>query len=389
MNHLFSRPRAPITPAGWEEIEKEGAAATLARLCFGGPARVVRLQGPRWVGAPSDVRARPAPIRFPSPPSGKDVTGPPAPHPAAGPSCAIAFDVSRAELDANRSIAARAIPDLDFGKRWRPSRWIAIAEGPLDFSTAMRLCSDHGYLPEALETAARAVGQQPCRLSARWSRRALAKFCATRGIEGSPLQVVAETSNFTRISLGAHRRRPYPIISPRPAPGRWRHCLGRPGIDGGLVISQRGGDFELSVGQDFSIGLSRAQPPRRVRLYIGGESFTFLILTEQAGDFPLKHGQDGPSLLRPSIGTVRLAMAGTRPNQTSPSSKPSAVYRQGRPRRSGRTLCRKDTQDPRAAHVGALHLLGVINLRKRKIRREGNRGLRPAPEACNRTVRTS
>ena len=60
-----------------------------------------------------------------------------------------------------------------------------------------------------------------------------------------------------------------------------------PGIDGGLVISQRGGDFELSVGQDFSIGYLDHNS-ERVRLYIE-ESFTFLILTGQAA-LPLSAG---------------------------------------------------------------------------------------------------
>jgi uncharacterized linocin/CFP29 family protein len=53
-----------------------------------------------------------------------------------------------------------------------------------------------------------------------------------------------------------------------------------PGIDGGLVLSMRGGDFELSVGQDFSIGYLQ-RDTERVRLYTE-ESFTFLVLTEQA-----------------------------------------------------------------------------------------------------------
>ena len=60
-----------------------------------------------------------------------------------------------------------------------------------------------------------------------------------------------------------------------------------PGLDGGLVISRRGGDFELSVGQDFSIGYLD-HTSERVRLYIE-ESFTFLILTEQAA-VPLTTG---------------------------------------------------------------------------------------------------
>ena len=61
-----------------------------------------------------------------------------------------------------------------------------------------------------------------------------------------------------------------------------------PGLDGGLVISQRGGDFELTVGQDFSIGYLD-HDRETVQLYIE-ESFTFLILTEQAA-IPLSTGK--------------------------------------------------------------------------------------------------
>ena len=60
-----------------------------------------------------------------------------------------------------------------------------------------------------------------------------------------------------------------------------------PGLAGGIVISQRGGDFELTVGQDFSIGYLD-HTPERVRLYIE-ESFTFLVLSQQAA-IPLTVG---------------------------------------------------------------------------------------------------
>jgi uncharacterized linocin/CFP29 family protein len=53
-----------------------------------------------------------------------------------------------------------------------------------------------------------------------------------------------------------------------------------PAIKGGLVMSTRGGDFELHLGQDFSIGyLSHSE--RSVQLYLQ-ETFTFLHLTAEA-----------------------------------------------------------------------------------------------------------
>src|SRR5262249_21939250 len=53
-----------------------------------------------------------------------------------------------------------------------------------------------------------------------------------------------------------------------------------PGVDGAVVVSLRGGDFELTVGQDFSIGYLD-HDAARVRLYIE-ESFVFWLISPQA-----------------------------------------------------------------------------------------------------------
>ena len=53
-----------------------------------------------------------------------------------------------------------------------------------------------------------------------------------------------------------------------------------PAIKGGLVLTTRGGDFELHIGQDISIGyLTHSEAA--VRLYLQ-ETFTFLLLTAEA-----------------------------------------------------------------------------------------------------------
>lgn len=59
-----------------------------------------------------------------------------------------------------------------------------------------------------------------------------------------------------------------------------------PGLTGAVVLSMRGGDFELTVGQDFSIGYID-HTTERVRLYLE-ESFTFWLLSQQAA-IPLAH----------------------------------------------------------------------------------------------------
>jgi uncharacterized linocin/CFP29 family protein len=53
-----------------------------------------------------------------------------------------------------------------------------------------------------------------------------------------------------------------------------------PAVDGAVVLSQRGGDFELTVGQDFSIGY-RSSDATTVDLYLE-ESLTFRINTPDA-----------------------------------------------------------------------------------------------------------
>ena len=53
-----------------------------------------------------------------------------------------------------------------------------------------------------------------------------------------------------------------------------------PGLEGAVVLSVRGGDFELTVGQDISIGYL-GHDAEHVRLYIE-ESFTFWAISPLA-----------------------------------------------------------------------------------------------------------
>ncbi len=53
-----------------------------------------------------------------------------------------------------------------------------------------------------------------------------------------------------------------------------------PAISGAFVLTTRGGDFELSLGQDVSIGYS-SHSDTAVQLYLQ-ETFTFRVLTTEA-----------------------------------------------------------------------------------------------------------
>jgi uncharacterized linocin/CFP29 family protein len=70
-----------------------------------------------------------------------------------------------------------------------------------------------------------------------------------------------------------------------------------PGIDGAIVVSMRGGDFELTIGEDFSIGyLSHSSDT--VQLYLQ-ESLTFRVLTAEAA-IPLRYRENHAELESPA-----------------------------------------------------------------------------------------
>jgi len=65
-----------------------------------------------------------------------------------------------------------------------------------------------------------------------------------------------------------------------------------PAIAGAFVLTTRGGDFELTIGQDTSIGYS-SHTDGVVRLYLQ-ETFTFRVLTTEAAVALVPHGADKP-----------------------------------------------------------------------------------------------
>jgi uncharacterized linocin/CFP29 family protein len=268
MNHLF-REKAPITAAGWEEIEKEARRTLRALLAA---RRVVDFKGPMGWGASDVEMGRADPIA--SPPGGRGVQ---ARLRRIQPlvELRIPFEMSRAELDA----IDRGARDPDLDNVTAAAREVATAEDRSVF---------HGYEAAHITGICQkraSVGVPLGSSHADYPAAVAAALTKLRddGIEG-PFSVVLNDQLYK--DLSSRTDSGYPIIShvQRLVDG---DIVWAPGIDGGLVISQRGGDFELSVGQDFSIGYLEHDTDK-VRLYIE-ESFTFLILTEQAA-IPLTTG---------------------------------------------------------------------------------------------------
>ncbi|MFM8535805.1 MAG: family 1 encapsulin nanocompartment shell protein, partial [Acidimicrobiia bacterium] len=180
----------------------------------------------------------------------------------------IPFDVSRVELDA----IDRGARDPDLDSVTAAARTIAIAEDRAIF---------HGYEAAHITGICEARKNVGVPLGTSHTDYPLAVASALtklrdEGIEG-PFSVVLNEQLYK--DLSGRTDGGYPIIShvQRLIDG---DLVWAPAIDGGLVLSMRGGDFELSVGQDFSIGYLEHNV-ERVRLYIE-ESFTFLALTDQA-----------------------------------------------------------------------------------------------------------
>ena len=267
-NHLF-RDRAPITEAGWEEIEKEAKRTLRALLAA---RRVVDFKRPLGWGA-SDVELGRA-DQIASPPNAKSVE---ARLRRIQPlvELRIPFEVARAELDA----IDRGARDPDLESVTAAAREIALAEDraifhgyaaamitgicPAQASAAVPLGTSHADYPGAVSAALMKLHDE--------------------GIEG-PFAVVLSERLYK--DLASRTDEGYPIIShvQRLVDGE---IVWAPGLDGGMVISLRGGDFELTVGQDFSIGYPDHDADR-VRLYLE-ESFTFLALSPQAA-IPLTSG---------------------------------------------------------------------------------------------------
>jgi len=259
MNNLH-RELAPISGVAWAEIEAE-AKRTLKRNLAA--RRVVDMVGPSDLGLAAVGTGHVEPIT----------------PPAEGVHSVKREVRTLVELRVPFQLSRSAIDDVERGARdsdWSPlkeaMRKIAFAEDRAVFdgyaaagiegiraaasNPAVPLSSDVEDYPEAV---AQAVGR--LRLA---------------GVEG-PYALVLGGNAYMAASGGSDDG--YPIFHhvERIVDGG---IIWAPAIEGGLVLSLRGGDFELTVGQDFSIGYL-VHSATTVDLYVE-ESFTFRTLTTEA-----------------------------------------------------------------------------------------------------------
>ncbi|GIU90061.1 MAG: bacteriocin [Acidimicrobiia bacterium] len=260
MNHLL-RELAPVPERAWSEIEDE-ATRTLKHFLTG--RRVVDVAGPHgWAkeavpkGRTDEVTEAPAGIRA------RIRTVQPLVEYRAE------LWLDRAELDA----IERGAPDADLDPVRDAARRLALAEDGAVFHgnaaalvTGIATASPHAKLPigddyrEYPGTVARAVAILQAAGVAGPYAVALGPRCYTG---------VVETTEMGGYPVLEHLR----LIAGGPV-------LWAPAVDGAVVLSQRGGDMLLTLGQDVSIGYL-GHDATSVHLYLE-ESFTFQVLTPEA-----------------------------------------------------------------------------------------------------------
>lgn|SRR5664280_1086032 len=261
MDHLM-RELAPISDAAWEQIEEE---ATRSLKHFLAGRRLVDFTGPLgWDYSAVDVgrvdmlshgalgevemaRRRVVPLL----------------------ELRSSFTLDRTELAA----AERGATDLNLDPVIASGRAAALAEDHLVF---------HGYEESGLPGIVTASPHAKVAISDDYSnypQHVAAAVAALRAADvAGPYAIALGARCYTGVTETTEHGG-YPVFE------HLRQILGgpvawAPAVDGAVVLSQRGGDFELTIGEDFAIGY-RTSDATSVTLYLE-ESASFRINTPEA-----------------------------------------------------------------------------------------------------------
>lgn len=259
MNNLH-RELAPISDAAWAQIEEE-ATRTLKRHLAA--RRVVDVRGPGGVALPAVGTGHLAGLAAPG-------DGIIARQREVKPlvELRVPFELDRGAIDD----VERGAEDSD----WQPvkdaAKQIAFAEDRAVFE---------GYAAAAIEGIRPGTSNpaMPLPGDVREYPEAIAQAISQLRLVGvnGPYAVALSAEAYTGVSETSDHG--YPVLEHirRLVSGE---IIWAPAIDGAFVLSTRGGDFALHLGQDVSIGyLSHTETA--VRLYLQ-ETFTFLLLTREA-----------------------------------------------------------------------------------------------------------
>jgi len=262
MNHLL-REQAPITTAAWKQIDDEGRRQLVAALAA---RKLVEFVGPLgWDHSATNLGRTEELASTPT-------DGLSARQRRVLPLVELraSFRVDREELLA----ADRGALDVELDELGRAARHVARAENIAVF---------HGWQSAGIIGVTAASPHPSISLSGDYARYPSDVARAVRvlldaGVQGpyglalGPEEYtgVVETTEAGGILVFDHLHK---ILG---GPIVWA-----PGVEGAVVVSQRGGDFFLESGEDIAIGYDH-HDAERVHLYVE-ESFTFHVASPEAG----------------------------------------------------------------------------------------------------------
>jgi uncharacterized linocin/CFP29 family protein len=259
MNNLH-RELAPISDGAWAQIEEE-AARTLKRYLAG--RRVVDVKGPSGtvlsaVGT-GHLRAVEAP--------GEGVV-------------ARQREVKAlVELRVPFPLDRQAIDDVERGAN--DSDWQTLKDAAKRISFAEDRAIFDGYAAAAIQGIRQGTSNPVATLPADVIHYpdAIAQALSQLRLVGvnGPYSVLLGADAYTALSEASDHG--YPVIQHIQRLVN-EEIIWAPAIDGAFVLTTRGGDFELHLGQDCSIGYS-SHSDIDVNLYLQ-ETLTFLMLTSEA-----------------------------------------------------------------------------------------------------------
>ena len=263
MNHLL-REVAPLSEEAWSQVDDEARTRLSNYLAA---RRLVDFTGPTgWKHSPHKLGTS-AEIESPS-----KVAGVQARTRQVLPLCElrVPFVLARAEL----GDADRGNDDIDLEPLASAAAAIALSENQAVF---------HGYPAASITGITEASSHEPVSVSG--GLEDFPKFVAKAverlrlaGISG-PYGLALSSEVWTDV-VETTEHGGYPLFNHLARIIDGGPIVWAPGVEGGVVISQRGGDFVFDSGQDLSVGYL-AHDVTTVTLYLE-ESFTFRVLGDDA-----------------------------------------------------------------------------------------------------------
>jgi uncharacterized linocin/CFP29 family protein len=268
VNHL-QRELAPISGDAWEQIDAEASRSLKHYLAA---RRLIDFKGPLGWDASSVGLGHIE--RLTEPPA----EGVEAVRRLVQPMVEFRSPLSLAVT--TLAAAERGAADLDLSAVIAASRSAALAEDGAIF---------HGYGPGGIAGIVPSSPHQAIALGkdyGNYPKHVAQAVAVLRDADvGGPYAIAMGAQGYTGV-IETTEHGGYPVFE------HLRNILGgdvvwAPAVKGAVIVSQRGGDFEMSVGQDLSIGYAGADADS-VELFIE-ESFTFRINTPEAA-IHLAHG---------------------------------------------------------------------------------------------------